>query len=151
MQTQKISGVVNIPYHVKRLNITTKAVPGDVDEKGFEAINEYATLEVGSNRFAMAIRNVTRQNITLKKGMIIATVAATNVIPPMLAPNPSTYLDVPKYRQNEPNGNCVPNYTGMYLCQVDAETAPSSSKIELTDGKINKLFSKLILSTIKSW
>ena len=38
-----------------RINVSTEAVPGDHKEKGFEALDAYATLEGGSNRVAMAL------------------------------------------------------------------------------------------------
>ena len=80
---------------MKRINVTTEVVPGDLENKGYEAIDTYATLEGGSNRVAMVFRNTTRQKLTLKMGTTIATVAVANIVPPMLAPNPSTYSGIP--------------------------------------------------------
>ena len=67
MQTRKILGVVDIQHHIKRIYVTTEAVPSDLNKRGFEAIDAYAVLNGGSNRVVMAIRNVTRQKI-LRKG-----------------------------------------------------------------------------------
>ena len=47
LQTKRILGVVNIPHHMKRINVSTEAVPSDSDKQGFEAIDAYATLEGG--------------------------------------------------------------------------------------------------------
>ena len=46
--TKKVSGLVNIAHHIKRINVSTKAVPGDHEEKGFEDLDTYATLEGGA-------------------------------------------------------------------------------------------------------
>ena len=141
--------MVNIPYHVKRINVTTEAVPGDLENKGYEAIDAYATLKGGSNRVAMAIRNTTRQKLTLKKGTTIATVSVANIVPPMLAPNPSTYSDVPEYDPKDATKHPILEYTRMYSCI--AKLTPDCSKPELTDERSDKLFSKLNLTTIESW
>ena len=86
LQARKVLWLVNIPNHVKRVNVTTEAIPGDIENRGIEAGNAYATLNGGSNRVALVVRNVARNKITLKRGMVIATVSAANVVPPMLAP-----------------------------------------------------------------
>ena len=99
MQMRKILGMVNVPYYIKRINVTTEAVPGDLENKGYEAIDAYATLKGGSNRVAMAIRNPTRQKFTLKKGTTKAMVLVANVVPPMLALNPSMYSDICEYNR----------------------------------------------------
>ena len=45
--TKKVLGLVDIAHHVKRINVSTEVVPGDCEEKGFEALDAYATLEGG--------------------------------------------------------------------------------------------------------
>ena len=71
---------------MKKVNVTTEVIPGDIENRGTEAGDAYATLNGGSNRVALVVRNVTRNKITLKKGMVIVTVSAANVVLPMLAP-----------------------------------------------------------------
>ena len=124
-------GVVNIPYHIKRINVTTEAVPGDLENKGYKAIDAYTTLEGGSNRVGMAIINTTRQKLTLKRGTTIATGSVANVVPPMLALNPSTYSDVPKYDYRNETNHTIPEYVRMYSCMAELKSNPS--KPELTD------------------
>ena len=79
----------------------------------------------------MAIRNTTRQKLTLKKGTTIATLSVTNVVPPMLAPNPSMYSDVPEYNYRNEMNHTIPEYVRMCSCM--AESKSNSSKPELTD------------------
>ena len=60
----------------------------------------------GNNRVSIAIRNVTREPIRLKKGAIVGMVSTANVIPPMLAAKTSMDSHV---LENEANG--TPNAT----------------------------------------
>ena len=45
--TKKVAGLVDIAHHIKRINMSTEAVPGDHKEKGFGALDAYTTLEGG--------------------------------------------------------------------------------------------------------
>ena len=69
----------------------------------------------GSNRVALVVRNVTRNKITLKRGTVIATVSAANMVPPMLAPQLSMLLDIPENMPREKGTDNVLRNTGMYL------------------------------------
>ena len=129
---------------MKRINVSTKVMPSDSEEQGFEAIEGYATLEEGSNRVAMAIRNVTHCKLTLKKGMVVATVMAANAIPPMLAPHPGTFSSIPEYATPEANSGPIPECMGTYSCRPH-------EKPELTDQCSDQLFHQLDLSLIEMW
>ena len=90
---------------------------------------------------------MTRQKLVLKKGTVIATVLAANVVPPMLAPHPSTYSNVPEYVDTQDGNKPIPEYTGKYSCVMQQE----HKKPELTDEHSDKLFSKLDLSSLELW
>ena len=47
LQAQKVSGLVYIPNHVMRVNVTTEVIPGNIENRGIEAGNAYATLNGG--------------------------------------------------------------------------------------------------------
>ena len=147
METKRISGMVDIPHHVKRINLTTEALPGDMENRGFKALAAHATLDGGSNQVAIAIRNVTQQKLVLKKGTVVGTVSATNVVPPMPAPHLSTYSNILGYVDTQDGNKPVPEYTGTYSCVMKQE----HKKPELTDECSDKLFSKLDLSSLESW
>ena len=123
LQAQKVLGLVNISNHVKRVNITTEAILGDTENRGIEAGNAYATLNRGSNRVALVVRNVTRNKITLKRGMVIATVSAANMVPPMLAPQLGMLLDIPKNVPREKGTDNVLGNTVTYSCQLNRKNS----------------------------
>ena len=58
----------------------------------------------------MALYNNTCEKITLKKGTIVAKPAATNVIPPMLAPASGMFQDVPEMGDGLDRNGCENGY-----------------------------------------
>ena len=97
MQVHKTVGSAKIPVLVKRLNVVTEPLPHRETIDGVEAIESYETFKQGANRVTIGLRNNTRQSITLKKGTRLARVMAANVVPPMLAMDPSTLEDGLEY------------------------------------------------------
>ena len=83
----------------------------------------------------------------LTKGTVVAKVAATNIIPPMLAPAGSTYCDIPQYEGEEASE--MPILGNVPQNQNKAEQWPL--KPELTQEQLDKLFSKLDLKGIEEW
>ena len=75
----------------------------------------------GSKRAGVALMNLSNAPITLNKGTVVATVKAANIIPLMLAPNPS-------------NENSKPE-------EISKKTL----------ARLEKLFSKLDLSGMDDW
>ena len=118
LQVSKLSGTVKMPVQARRLNVTTEGLPGQQESKGIETLETYATIQGGNNRVSIAIRNVTREPIRLKKGAIVGMVSTANVIPPMLAAKASTDSHVLENEANgTPNAN-VPENAGTYSCRV---------------------------------
>ena len=76
----------------------------------------------GSKRVSVALQNLSEKVQTFKKGTIVASVKAVNLVPPKLSP---------KYT-NENNSN-------------------NNKKPQLTPEHINKLFSKLDLKGAEDW
>ena len=58
----------------------------------------------------VALYNNTHEKITLKKGTIVAKVATTNVIPPMLVPASGTFQDVPEMGDGLDQNGCEDGY-----------------------------------------
>ena len=54
-----------------------------------EVINAYGFLKPGSSRVPVVIKNLSARTITIRKGDAIAEVAPANVVPAMLAPQPT--------------------------------------------------------------
>ena len=85
MQVHKTVGITKIPILSKRLNVMTESLPAQEAIEGVEAITSYETFKQGGNGVTIGLQNMTREKITLKKGTKVAHVAATNIVPPMLA------------------------------------------------------------------
>ena len=71
-----------------------------------ELLSSYESIKPGSQRVAVALYNNTREKITLKKGTIVANVAAANVIPPMLAPASGTFQNIPDFGAGLDGNEC---------------------------------------------
>ena len=105
-----------------------------------EAIESYETFKQGGNRVTIGLQNDTRQKITLRKGTKVARVVAANVVPPMLAMDPSTNEGELEYRdQKHGKGGLLKS------------TKESTSKPEPTAKRLNELFTKLDLTGIQGW
>ena len=89
---------------------------------------------------AVALYNNTCEKVTLKKGTIVAKVAAANVIPPMLAPASGMF-------QNVPDFGCEDGYIPSNGGYVPAQPP----KLKPTQERLDKLFSKLDLKGISEW
>ena len=88
MQVHKTVGIAKIPILSKRLNVMTGPLPVREAIEGIEAIASYETFKQGGNRVTIGLQNGTRE-IILKKGTKVTCVTAANIVPPMLAPDPS--------------------------------------------------------------
>ena len=118
LDTINISGVTHINAHSKRVNIITEPREG-LDEY---TVPSYSYMRPGSKRAGVALLNLSNKPVVLKKGTIVATVKASNKVPPMLAPksNPS----------EEPVSEQIPRKT---------------------PARLEKLFSKLDLTGMEGW
>ena len=87
---------------------------------------------------------MTQEKITLKKGTKVTRVVAANIIPPMLAPDPSIDKSELEYMTREHNQEAVPKYKAMNLDE-------NIFKPELTPERLDELFTKLDLSRIQDW
>ena len=143
MQVHKMVGVAKILILSKRLNVMTESLPAREAIEGVEAVPSYKTFKQGGNRVTIGLQNLTREKIILKKGTKIARVSATNIVPPMLAPDPSTDRNELKYMLNGVDSGCVPEYKKSDSQKVE--------KPEPTPERLDSLFSKLDLSGIQEW
>ena len=91
----------------------------------------------------IGLQNMTQEKIILKKRTKIAHVSAANIVPPMLAPDPSTDRNELEYMLNGVDLGCVPKYKMLDSQEV--------KKPEPTPERLDNLFSKLDLSGIQEW
>ena len=106
MQVHKTVGVAKIPILSKRLNVMTESLPAREAIEGVETVASYETFKQGGNRVTIGLQNMTREKIILKKGTKVARVSAANIVPPMLAPDPSTDRNELEYVLNGVNSGC---------------------------------------------
>ena len=112
--------------------------------EGVEAITSYETFKQGGNRVTIGLQNMTREKITLKKGTKVTRVAAANIVPPMLAPDPSIERNELEYRMQEQNKEGVLKYKMM-------NSGENVVKPEPTPERLDELFTKLDLSGTQDW
>ena len=143
MQVHKMVRVAKIPILSKRLNVMTESLPAREVIEGVEAVSSYETFKQGGNRVTIGLQNMTREKIILKKGTKIARVSAANIVPPMLAPDPSTDRNELEYMLNGADSGCVPESKKLDSQEV--------KKPESMPERLDNLFSKLDLSGIQEW
>ena len=143
MQVHKMVGVAKIPVLSKRLNVMTESLPAREAIEGVEAVPSYETFKQGGNRVTIGLQNLTQEKIILKKGTKIARVSAANIVPPMLAPDPSTDRSELENMFHGVDSGCVPEYK-----ELDSQKV---GKPEPTPERLDSLFSKLDLSGIQEW
>ena len=118
METITVSGVTTVNSHTKQVNVITEPRE-NLDEY---TVHSYSYMRPGSKRVSVALQNLSEKVQTIKKGTIIASVKAANLVPPKLAP---------RYT-NENNNN-------------------NNERPPLTPERIQKLFSKLNLEGAENW
>ena len=103
-ETQRLKGVCAVREHRKRVNVVTEPTWTSGAVRDVEVINAYGFLKPGSSRVPVVIKNLSAQTITIRKGDAIAEVAPANVVPAMLAPQPTdevTAASGPKLTERE--------------------------------------------------
>ena len=87
-ETIKVNGLSQLKGNVKRLHVVAEPIR---DKGGSEipqvvTIPTYSVCIPGSQKVTVMLRNVTNDVITLRKGRIIAELAAANLVPNKIAP-----------------------------------------------------------------
>ena len=144
MQVHKTVGVAKIPILSKRLHMVTEALLAREAIEGVETVSSYETFKQGGNRVTIGLQNMMREKIILKRGTRITRVSATNIVPPMLAPDPSTDRSELRYRSRDSNSEGVPKYKIMDSDEDVVRSKP-------TPERLNDLLAKLDLSCIQDW
>ena len=113
-----------------------------------KTISAYSMLKPGSSRVSIGLRNLSCKSVTVKSKTVVATVAATNLVPMSMAPN------LEGEDKGEPRK--------WYEEQIDSKTVQEAKeqKDELTSDlklkplspeKERLLFEKIDLSGITDW
>ena len=144
MQVHKTVGVAKIPILSKRLNVMIESLLAQEAIEGVETVSSYETFKQGGNRVTFGLQNMMREKIILKRGTRVAHALAANIVPTMLAPDPSMDRSELRYRSRESNSEGVPEYK---IANSDLNVA----KLKPTPERLNDLFTKLDHSGIQDW
>ena len=79
--TIEVKGVIKTPNHYKHINVVIDDLPEDQHCKYVVIVQQIQVLKPGSNKIPVVLQNVSCRTLKLKKGMKIAHVEASNVIP----------------------------------------------------------------------
>ena len=86
-KTVEMKGILwKTPNHYKRMNIVVDDLQGKGSSKDIVVVRQLQILKVGSDRIPIALLNLTSRTLKLKKGMNVAHVEASQVIPPLEEP-----------------------------------------------------------------
>ena len=141
-QTVHVSGLTECNQHVKRVNVIVEPDPDENYEAGIP-IHGYTVLKPGSSRVSVDIRNLSCRKITAPAKLIIAKVAAVNIIPHSYAPNVENneqlQHEFEKYQQQQ---ETVLDETTLKTVQTPPILTPERESL---------LFSKIDLDGAKEW
>ena len=81
----KVKGVIKTPNHYKCVNVVVDNLPENQHCKDIAIAQQIQVLKPGTNKIPVVKRNYTCRTIKLKKGMKIAHVEASSIVPPMIS------------------------------------------------------------------
>ena len=86
-ETVEMKGVLwKTPNHYKRINVMVDELPEQRSPKDIVVVAQLQILKAGSDRVPMVLQNLTSRTLKLKKGMNVAHVEASQVIPSLKKP-----------------------------------------------------------------
>ena len=85
-QTVHVSSLTECSQHFKRVNVIVESDPKKEYVTAIP-INGYTVLKPGSSRVSIGIRNISCQRVTIPAKIVIAKIAAANVVPHSYTPN----------------------------------------------------------------
>ena len=83
--TMEVKGVIKTANHYKCVNVVVGDLPEDQHCKDIVIAQQIQVLKPGSYKIVVMIRNLSCRTLKLKKGMKIAHVEASNIVPPMVS------------------------------------------------------------------
>ena len=130
--TVEVKGVINIPNHYKSVNVVIDDLPENQHCKDIVIAQQVQVLKPRSNKVPVVLWNLSCRTLKIKKGMKIAHVEASNVVPSFVSSQ--VFKNVPK----KVTGNS-PKITLL-------ENLPKGN-----GGRLTKILESLNLQGIESW
>ena len=130
--TTEVKGVIRAPNHYKCINVVIDNLPGNQHCRDIKVVQQIQILKPRSNKIPVVLQNLSCRILKIRKGMKIAHVEASNVVPSLMTPR--LFENVPK--------------------KVVGNSAKSDILENLPEGnhtRLKKLFESLNLKGIESW
>ena len=130
--TFEVKGIIKTPNHYKCINVVVDNLPENQHCKDIVIAQQILDLKPGSNKIAVMIQNLSCRTLKIKKGMKIAHVEASNIVPPLISSQvPKNIPD--QVVENVPENNLLRNL------------------LKEEEGGVKKIFESLNLQGIESW
>ena len=130
--TAEVKGAIKAPNHYKCVIVVAEDLPEHQHCKDVAVIHQIQILKPGSNKIPVVLQNLSCRTLKIKKGMKIAHVEASNVVPPFVSSQLSE--NVPK------------KVAGNSLKSDLLKNPP-----EENGGRLKKILESLNLQGIESW
>ena len=82
--TAEVKGAIKAPNHYKHVNVLIDDLPENQHCKDVAVIQQIQFLKLGSNKIPVVLQNLSCRALKIKKGMNIAHVEASNVVPSLV-------------------------------------------------------------------
>ena len=130
--TIEVKGIIKTPNHYKCVNVVIDNLPKNQCCKDMTVAQQIQVLKPGSNKIPVVLRNLSCRTLKVKKGMKIAHVEASNIVPMMVS------QEIPKK-----------------VLRKEAGNAPKSTLLEkvlnMKEERIDTILESLSLQGIESW
>ena len=130
--TIEVKDVTKTPNHYKHINVVVDDLPEDPCCKDIVIAQQVQVLKPGSNKILVVIRNLSYRTVKLKKGMKVAHVEGSNVVPSMVS------SQMPKNILEWGAGNALKNVLPENL-------------LKEKEDQIQKILESLNLQGVESW
>ena len=130
--TIEVKGTIKTPNYYKHVNVVVDNLPEKQHCRDITAVQQIQTLKPGSNKIPMVLRNLSCRTLKVKKGMKIAHVEASNIVPTMVKQGLSE--------------NILEKEAGNVLKSTLLKDVP-----EAKEKRIEKISGSLDLQGIESW
>ena len=130
--TIEVKGIIKTPNHYKCVNVVVDNLPEKQCCKDITVAQQIQTLKPGSNKVPGVLRILSCRTLKVRKGMIIAHVEASNIVPTMV-------------NQRLPE-NMLKKEAGNALKSTLLKNIPKAK-----EERIEKILESLSLQGIESW
>ena len=96
----EVKGVFKTPNHYRHVTVVVDDLPENQHCKDIAVIHQIQILKLGSNKISVVLQNLSCRTLKIKKGMKIAHVEASNVVPSLMT------SQLPKNVLKMVAGNC---------------------------------------------